>query len=165
MRLIHESVPDTLLLIAGSTKEKDAEQYLAELKREYKRLSLENHIRFDTRYIPSNEISVYFSAASIILVPYTESVGASAVIHNYAGYGIPIIASDTGYHMREILGHNILLFKAGDPHDLADKLTMVLTNEELAQKVGNNIAAFAQSEGWEVGAKRTLQHYRYTLSL
>ncbi len=77
----------------------------------------ESHARFDAKFIPEEMVPVYFSAALAILISYTESVGASGPIHSYAGYGVPIVAADVGYHLRESMGGHITaaenLYKAG----------------------------------------------------
>jgi len=160
MKPIRDSLPNTIMLIAGTPQDNDGMIYLQELREQTTRLSLDDHIRFDTEFIPEERVPVYFSAASAILFPYTESVGASGPIHNYAGYGIPIVAADVGYHMRESIGGNVALFKPSDPESLAENLRDILTDTDLAHHLGHEEKEYAKRETWELAAKRTMSYYQ-----
>ncbi len=160
MKQIGDSLPNTIMLIAGTPQDSDGMIYLQELREQTTRLSLDDHVRFDTEFIPEERVPVYLSAASAILFPYTESVGASGPIHNYAGYGIPIVAADVGYHMRESIGGNVVLFKSGDPESLVEKLRDILTDTDLAHHFGHEEKEYAKRETWELAAKRTMSYYQ-----
>jgi len=156
---IKQEIPNVLLLIAGKVQDSDSKAYLLQLKKMSKELGLEEFVRFDSHYIHDDEVSNYFSAARLILVPYTESVGASGPIHNYAGYGTPIIAANVGYHMRETLGGTLTLFKNRDSADLADKIITLLNDNELRKELGTRQSMYVANESWDVAAKRTMQNY------
>lgn len=157
--------PDVLLLIAGRPQGFDSDTYMQELRNLCRELNLSENVRFDNRFIPDDEVPDYFAASAILLIPYTESVGASGPIHNYAGYGVPILASDVGYHNRDSVGGNLFLFKAGDVDDLAKKLIEVLENPEEAQRMSQDQVAYARRETWELAGRRTLSHYYRTMKM
>jgi glycosyltransferase involved in cell wall biosynthesis len=159
MNKVKREVPNVLLLIAGKVQDSDSKAYLVQLRKMSKQFGLEEFVRFDSYYIPDDRITTYFSAANIILVPYTENVGASGPIHNYAGYGIPIIAANVGYHMREALGGTLTLFMNKDSEDLADKLIGLLNNDKLRKELGHKHCEYAEKESWDVAARRTMQNY------
>ncbi|MFW9919819.1 MAG: glycosyltransferase [Candidatus Thorarchaeota archaeon] len=163
MKEVINEIPEAILVIAGSPIDHDGMMYLDELVKLKKSLTLDASVLFHSRFISESEISVYFSAASIILFPYDDSVGASGPAHNQAGYGIPIIASDVGFHMREMLGGNVALFEKGNPMALSQAIVKVLSNPEFAQHVGNSIQRYSEIEDIELLAKRTLLYYRNTL--
>ena len=165
MKQIRDSLPNTIMLIAGTPQDKEGMVYLQELQEQITRLSLDDHVRFDTEFIPEERVPVYFSAASAILFPYTESVGASGPIHNYAGYGIPIVAADVGYHMRESIGGNVLLFKAGDSKSLAKRLQDILADDNLATILGQSQVSYAKKENWRNAANRTVEYYKRVLKI
>ncbi|MFO7837776.1 MAG: glycosyltransferase, partial [Candidatus Thorarchaeota archaeon] len=165
MELLQELSPDALLLIAGRPKDREGKKYLRELKSLTRKLRLEDYVHFDTRFIPEEEVPLYFSSASVILVPYTESVGASGPIHNHAAYGTPIVAADVGYHMRGALGGSLVLFEAGDTRDLAHTVNKVLSNKEFATHTGNKHQNYATKETWRRAAFRTLRNYAESLKL
>ncbi len=156
---VKQDFSNVLLLIAGKVQDSDSRAYLLQLKKKSKELGLEESVRFDSHYIPDDEVPLYFSAASIILVPYTESVGASGPIHNYAGYGTPIIAANVGYHMRETLGGTLTLFKNRDSADLAEKVITLLHDSKLRKELVARQCKYVANESWDVAAKRTMQNY------
>ncbi len=164
LSIIKQRISNVLLLIAGNVLESDDKVYLAQLKQMSKNIGVERWVRFDSRYIPDDEIPLYFSAASIILIPYTESVGASGPMHNYAGYGVPIIAADVGYHMREALGGTITLFENQNPKDLAKKVIDLLNNPQRRADLGRRQQNYVDSESWDVALKRTMQNYKHLIS-
>ena len=165
MKQIRDSLPNTIMLIAGTPQDREGMIYLRELLKLTTQLSLDDHVRFDTEFIPEERVHIYFSAASAILFPYTESVGASGPIHNYAGYGIPIVAADVGYHMRESIGGNILLFKTGDSKSLAKKLEEILSDDSLATRLGQSQVSYAKKETWRRAASRTVEYYKRVLKI
>jgi glycosyltransferase involved in cell wall biosynthesis len=122
-----------------------------------------DQVRFDTRFIPEEEVPIYFSASTLLLIPYTESVGASGPIHNYAGYGVPIVASDVGFHNRESLGGNLFLFKPSDSSSLAQTLINVLNEPNVLDDISRKQIEFARHEDWKLAVKRTIHHYHKTL--
>jgi len=165
MEKLRETNPDTLLLIAGRPKDESGKEYLRELKALADKLEVQEYVEFDTRFIPEGEVPLYFSAASVVLVPYTESVGASGPIHNYAAYGIPIVAADVGYHMKGALGGSLVLFEAGDSEDLAKKVNEILSHKSLATRTGKKHQEYARKETWKRAALRTLRNYAKTLKI
>ncbi|MBD3157497.1 MAG: glycosyltransferase [Candidatus Lokiarchaeota archaeon] len=155
--------PDALLLVAGRPKDKEGKKYLQKLRELTDERGLENHVQFDMRFIPEKELPLYFSAASVVLVPYTESVGASGPIHNYAAYGTPIVAADVGHHMKGSLGGSVVLFEAEDTEALADAVNRILSNKGFANQIGKKHRNYAKRESWPKAALRTLRHYAKTL--
>ena len=163
--LIRNQYPTIRLVIAGQAKDKESKQYLRELKDLIQQLSLEDNVSIDNRFISDDQINQYLQSASILLMPYTESIGASAPIHNFAAYGIPILTSDVGYHMRESLGGSLMLFQNGNPKDLAQQLTRLLSDENLAREIGIKHAEFAKKSNWETAVRTTVRNYRITMQI
>ncbi|MHA2302851.1 MAG: glycosyltransferase [Candidatus Thorarchaeota archaeon] len=160
---LKEKYPDIVLLVAGRPQGFRGDEYLKDLQSLAKDLDITNNVRFDIRFIPREEVPTYFSASTILLSPYTESVGASGPIHNYAGFGVPIVASDVGFHNRESLGGNLFLFKSGDPNSLVRTLTDVLIDPNALDEIIQRQIQYAKQETWSLAAKRTVRHYRKTL--
>jgi glycosyltransferase involved in cell wall biosynthesis len=165
MESVRTEVEDALLLIAGRPLDSDGEEYLRELEALQRRLHLQDCVEFRSKYIEESTVPLYFAAAEVILLPYGESVGASGPAHNYAGHGVPIIASDVGLHMRDTLGGNLLLFKRGNSDSLARILVYLLQSPDRREQIGDRVRAYAADETWEVAAERTLKNYSDTLSL
>jgi len=56
------------------------------------RLGLQGHVRLDDRYIPNEEVGLYFSAADCLAAPYLSAT-QSGVIGLAEGFGLPVLAS------------------------------------------------------------------------
>ena len=91
----------------------------------------------------------YYSAAEVLVMPsFYESFGMVAL--EAMACGTPVIASqvgglaflvrdgETGYHVPE-----------GDPSALCDKLTLLLSDRELRERMGKCAAEYAQGYNWE----------------
>jgi glycosyltransferase involved in cell wall biosynthesis len=158
-------IPRVLLLVAGRPFDEDGEEYLQELIDLRAQLNLQENVRFDTEYIPEETVPVYYSAASIILAPYTESVGASGPLHAACGHGTPIIASNAGLHIKESLGGNVVTYDQNNVKDLSEKVTYVLEHRDLADEIGEKLVQYSTAESWDTAARRTLIYYRRTLGM
>jgi D-inositol-3-phosphate glycosyltransferase len=86
-------------------------------------LGLGKSVRIDDRYIPDEEVVLYFSAADLLVAPYI-SVTGSAVVQTGAGFGIPVVTTadfDPSTH------HPASCRVApNDPAELADAITNAL---------------------------------------
>jgi glycosyltransferase involved in cell wall biosynthesis len=160
---MRERFPNIMLLIAGRPQGFRGEEYLEELHSLVEELQLTDFVRFDTRFIPDDEVPSYFYASTLLLIPYTKSVGASGPIHDYAGYGVPIVASDVGFHNKESLGGNILLFESGDSNSLAKTLIDALSQPSPMDDISRRQIQYAKQEDWSLAAIRTIRHYQKTL--
>jgi glycosyltransferase involved in cell wall biosynthesis len=56
-------------------------------------LGLEAHVRIDARYVPDEEVGVYFSAADALVAPYAGD-GGSGAAQTATGFGIPLLSLD-----------------------------------------------------------------------
>jgi D-inositol-3-phosphate glycosyltransferase len=101
----------------------------------------------------------YYSAAEVLVMPsFYESFGMVAL--EAMACGTPVIASqvgglaflvrdgETGYHVPE-----------GDPSALCDKLTLLLSDRELRERMGNCAAEYAQGYRWEKIAAQIVSVY------
>lgn len=163
MEKLRETNPDALLLIAGRPNDEAGQEYLGKLKALVYERGVQNSVQFDTRFIPEEEVALYFSAASVVLVPYTESVGASGPVHSYAAYGTPIVAANVGYHMKGALNGSLILFESENSQDLAKKVKGILSHKNLATKTGTIHQEYAKKETWRRAALRTLRNYAKTM--
>ncbi|MHA2021803.1 MAG: glycosyltransferase, partial [Candidatus Thorarchaeota archaeon] len=161
--LLKEQFPEISFLIAGRPQGFRGGEYLKELQSLARELNITDNVRFDSRFIPDDEVSTYFSASTLLLIPYSQSVGASGSIHNYAGYGVPIVASDAGFHNRESLGGNLYLFKSRDSNSLAKTLIEILNEPSAMDDISRRQIQYAKQEDWSLAARRTIRHYRKTL--
>jgi glycosyltransferase involved in cell wall biosynthesis len=88
-RLPNEIRNNSRLLIVGETWE-DKESVKAVEKSPFK-----DKITIVNKYVPDSEVSIYFSAADVLVLPYTRA-SQSGVAHIGMSYGLPIIATKVG---------------------------------------------------------------------
>ncbi len=115
------------------------------------------------------DIARYYNFADIFVLPSlstktgTEALGLSlleamasgcAVIGTKVG-GIPFVIKE---------GHNGLLVKQKDPHDLSRAIITLLKDKKKSQKLGNNAAEFARKNySWEKISKDFIKLYKRLL--
>ena len=91
-----EYIADSRLLVVGEAWE---DQESREIIANY---PVKSNITLVDQYIPDKDVSLYFSAADMLVLPYTRA-SQSGVAHIGMSFGIPIIASRVG-GLEESLG-------------------------------------------------------------
>jgi glycosyltransferase involved in cell wall biosynthesis len=83
------------------------------------------HISLINRYIGDDEVAKYFSAADVLVIPYTRA-SQSGVAHIGMAYGLPIIASDVGGLSESLRKYQGTVFVSpGETGQLTDALVRV----------------------------------------
>jgi len=145
--------PEASLVIAGRPKDIDP----AVLKSvDSPKISVEPILR----YIPSDDVSMYFSATDAVVLPYRRSFGrfrTSGVFQKACGYGCPVVVSDFGVLGRRTQKFNLgVPFAPGDPDELSNTLHRVLQpnayNPEQMHK-------YAESQTYEALATKVAAVY------
>src|SRR5271165_1998565 len=106
------------LIVAGEPI-KGCEDYLQEIQRSVGSEFDREQVIWRTKFIPDDEVEVYFKAADVLVLPYKEIFQSGVLFLAYA-YGLPVIATDVGSFREEIVeGSTGFLCKPGDPADMA----------------------------------------------
>lgn len=97
-------------------------------------------------YKTGEELKNLIDGSLAVIVPSIWYENASASVFEAMALAKPVIASDIG-GLGEIVQDKItgLLFKAGDSHDLAEKIKLLADNSELAGKLGQNASQWAKN--------------------
>jgi D-inositol-3-phosphate glycosyltransferase len=106
----------------------------------------------------------YYSAADVVVVPsYYESFGMVAL--EAMACGTPVVASQVG-GLAFLVQDGITGFTVpvDEPEALAEKLTVLVRDNELRQKLGQQALAVAQQYAWENIAARILALYGQVLT-
>jgi len=106
-----------------------------DIEKRVRELGLENKVVI-TGFIPNSQIPKILEGASVFVLP-SYSEGLSNALLQAMAAGLPCIVSDIEEN-REVIhrGVNGLLFPVGDSKALAETLIQVLTDKELASKLG-----------------------------
>ena len=107
----------------------------------------------------------YYSAAEVVVLPsFYESFGMVAL--EAMACGTPVVASQVGglaFLVQD--GETGFTVPVDDPNALAERLTELLENPDLCQRMGKCAVEFAQDYAWEIIAKRIVRLYNDVLSL
>jgi D-inositol-3-phosphate glycosyltransferase len=109
-------------------------------------------------------LPLYYSAASVLVMPsHYESFGMVAL--EAMACGTPVVASQVGGLAFLVQnGQTGFVVPDGDPLALAEKLTRIITQPELRERLGQQAAAYARSYDWEIIADQMLDLYQDALS-
>jgi D-inositol-3-phosphate glycosyltransferase len=106
------------LVIAGERK-KGSEGYLSKIQQAIGRDPSGEQVIQKIDFIPDAEAELYFKAADVAVLPYTE-IFQSGVLFLAYSFGLPVIATDVGSFKEDIAeGRTGFVCKACDPDDLA----------------------------------------------
>jgi glycosyltransferase involved in cell wall biosynthesis len=113
MPKVRENEDRVLLVIAGEFWD-DKQPYIESIRE----LGIGGTVQVDDRYIPNEEVALYFSAADLLVAPYRRVTGSGPVQMAH-GFDLPVVTTDVGDTAAieaEGLG---LLVPAADPGALA----------------------------------------------
>jgi D-inositol-3-phosphate glycosyltransferase len=109
---------DYRLIIAGERK-KGYEEYWRSIQQMIDRDPNRGKVLQKIEFIPDPETEIYFKAADVAVLPYTDIFQSGILFLAYA-YGLPVIATDVGSFSEDIVeGRTGFICKPGDPDDLA----------------------------------------------
>jgi glycosyltransferase involved in cell wall biosynthesis len=106
------------LIIAGARK-KGSEEYLSDIERIIDRDPSRTQVLQKIDFIPDDETELYFKAADVAVLPYTE-IFQSGVLFLAYSFGLPVIATDVGSFAEDIVeGKTGFVCRPCDSADLA----------------------------------------------
>lgn len=150
--LARSAEPGIRLLVVGEFYE-DQGPYDALIES----LCLQDRVRIVNRYVPNEEVALYFQAADLVLQPY-RSATQSGIAQIAFAFGRPVLATAVGGLPEQIEdGVSGLLVPPEDPAALAAALDRFFA-EDLAAALAAGIAAEAERFSWSglVGQLREL---------
>lgn len=131
---------DVVLLIVGQSQS-------------YEKYKKENPNIIFTGRVSHEDAIVLIKAMDICVYPYSDHTimknKSSRKTLEYLAAGKPIVASDVDgrdQFLKE--GENVLLYKYGDPKELANKIEILLRNKELYAQMSDNNLELAKHFSW-----------------
>jgi D-inositol-3-phosphate glycosyltransferase len=116
------------LIIAGESK-KGSEQYLRNIQSTIEGDPCREQIIQKIEFVPDTEIEVYFKAADVLVLPYSE-IFQSGVLFLAYSFGLPVIAADVGSFRDDIVpGKTGYLCPSCSPSDMADAIESYFESE------------------------------------
>jgi glycosyltransferase involved in cell wall biosynthesis len=156
---LQKEMDDILLLIVGQPIGENWEKYGELIKENH----LEDVVKVELGFAPETEVEYYFSAADIVVLPYTYldthgGIGALAL-----PFKKPLVVSDVG-GLPEYVKDEQAIVKPNDVKDLYCKLKNILQDDKLRIKLSKDSADRARSLTWDDIANRTIEVYKRALN-
>lgn len=155
--LIVRRFPDIVFLVIGKTHpevvKNDGEVYRQSLQEKVQAYGLENNVRFINKYLPLAELLEYLQLTDIYLFTTHDRNQAVSGTFAYAmSCGCPVISTPIP-HAREVLtGDTGLIFDFGNAQQLAEKVILLLENENLRLNIRKNSLQSIVATAWENSA-------------
>lgn len=146
---------ETELYIAGRP-----EMPIDSLTETAQEMGIDEHVTWDLRYIPDDEIAALFESADVVAFPYRE-IDQSGALMTALQFGTPIVATRVG-GFPEVLDDGIhgRLVDKGDTAALSDALVETLRDPERAAAMGEAVASLAETTySWNRIAEQTMTIY------
>lgn len=158
---VAREIPEITLLVAGRPWRNDFSPY----ERLIETLGIGKRCVLHIRYIPNDELPLYFSAADLVILPYRR-IYQSAVILMAMSYGRPVVVSDLPGMLEMVTdGSNGYTFEQGSKDALAERLIEALRDESGRDRVAAQaLQHIHDHHDWERIGKSTAEIYRSILS-
>jgi D-inositol-3-phosphate glycosyltransferase len=119
---------DFRLMIAGNIKPGHT-TYWEKIQREIVLAGLQDRIITRIQFIPDSEVELYFKAADVLILPYTD-ISQSGVPFLAYSFGLPVIATDVGALRDDITeGKTGFVCKPRNPADLAHTIQTYFSSD------------------------------------
>jgi glycosyltransferase involved in cell wall biosynthesis len=145
------------LIIAGERKS-GYEQYVDSIRLTISRNANRNRVIEAIQYVPDADTELYFKAADVAVLPYTDIFQSGVLFLSYS-FGLPVIATDVGSFADDVaVGRTGFLCKPCDSADLARTIENYFESE-LFQSLHNHREEIQDHvrarHSWDVVGKAT----------
>ncbi len=151
--------PNVRLTVAGSLARREEAYYLEYLLEKVKRSNLTSSVEFVNVFLDPEQMSRLLQKASVVVLPYVDRfIEVSGVVHDVAGYGVPIVCSTTPRFSELTDGLDCLKVDP-NPTELARAILRILSDPQLSLSISAKLRQKAASESWDVVAIKHLALY------
>lgn len=116
-----------------------------------------DRIRLHEKFIPNNEVELYFKSANVLCLPY-KNIYQSGVVFLSMKFGLPIVATDVGSLSEYITEEFGLIAVTNDSVGIADCIAEFFKFEDEYQR--ETIKNLAKEYQWEKICKKLLPLYK-----
>lgn len=161
MPLVHKKVPDAVYVVAGEGPERERLEALIQS------VGIDECVQFIGR-IEYDDLRAYYNCCDVFVLPARESIpdveGFGIVFLEAAACGKPVVGANTGGIPDAVLdGKTGLLVPPDDEKALADALTRILLDPDLATRLGkagkDHVAEVANWDAIAVKLADSLKRY------
>ncbi len=135
--------PDVVLMVVGECWE-DEQLYSDKIEE----LGIKEHVLRVNKYVPNEQISLYFSAADLVVIPYSSATG-SGILQVAFGCEKPVVATRVGALADDVVdGETGYLVAPDDPKGLAMAIAEFFI-EEKSKPFSLNIRQTSDRFSWD----------------
>jgi glycosyltransferase involved in cell wall biosynthesis len=150
--------PNWVMIIAGGlhprlSSDPDYREYISNLQKMAQEIS-KNRIIF-TGFVPEEKIPLYFSAADLVVFPYTICMHASGPLAVSILYEKPFLISDS---FKEVFSEDVLF--RNNPQNLAQKIDQLFKDAGSQIRNLKYVKKLKEERSWSNVAEQTLKLYR-----
>jgi len=158
--------PDYRLIIAGQPV-RDYGAYFVAIQQAIDRDASRERIVQRTAFIPDEETELYFKAADLLVLPYTQVSQSGVLVLGYS-FGLPVVATDVGSLREDVLeGRTGFLCRPSDPVDLAETIDRYFQSDlfRAADRRRSTIRDYGRERySWDTVSQATCAVYKELLS-
>lgn len=148
------------LVIAGGPTD-GYQWHLDELRALAAELGITERVRF-AGPLSRDDLADLLAHASAALIPsHSETYGLVAL--EAAASGVPVLAAPSGGLREAVNGKSAALLPSRDPREWADRLSELLSNDEIWRARSAEAHRFAAERTWARSAEETVDVYRHLL--
>jgi len=153
MEIIIQKNTNTRLMLVGNGEDR------GKLEKLVKEFVLEKHVIFVGK-VPNEKVPEYMVASDVFVLP-SLSEGFPVVILEAMASGLPIVATKVG-GLPEIIkdGENGFLVEPKNPKEIAEKVLLLLEDDELRERISRSFKEKVKNYSWESVVKRLEEVYQ-----
>lgn len=161
MPQIIKKVPDAMYIVLGQTHpvvvRYDGEKYRRYLTGLVKELNIQNHVRFENRFLTLEELVMYLQTSDIYITPYLYPEQVSSGTLSYAvGAGLPCISTPYTYAKEVLSEGRGVVINYRNPKEIADTVIKLAHNVEYKNKIKQSAYAYGRKMTWDSVALKYL---------
>lgn len=153
MPKILEKFPNATYLVLGEThpgvRKHEGESYRNYLTEVISELGLEDHVRFNNRFLSLSELVRYLCATDVYITPYLSKDQISSGTLAYAlGCGKATLSTPYLYAEEVLADGRGILIDFQSPESIADTVIKVLSDKDLRESLESNAYNYARRAAW-----------------
>jgi glycosyltransferase involved in cell wall biosynthesis len=149
------------LLIVGKIYEQDVEgfKFYSDL---IGQLSSRSDVVCVEQYVPLEEVSMYFYASDVVVLPYVRNYTSGVLLSAYAA-GRPVVVTDTGGLKEQVeIGKSGFVVPPKDTKVLARAIVEIVRNSRQSEEMGKYAKSLAENYYcWSSVASKTISLYQH----
>lgn len=150
------------LIVAGNIKGRESQPYWNKISDLIAQQRLHDSVLPEIRYIPNDEVEVFFKAADVCVLPYVY-IDQTGVLFTSYRYGVPVVVTDAGSMQEDVIeGRTGFVCRSSDAADLARAMKTFFRSQLFAQRdrTRQDIVSVAEAKySWESIASTVAQVY------